>query len=488
LFICALLGVGAMTFSNDANKYVLTPIERMIANVEKIRNNPLAAMSIGDQETHKREMHMKSHLARRSDKHSEQDIQAVRQSVQNQTWINKKRKAIIHWFKNFRERRKESGSGQPEPMETVVLEKTIIKIGSLLALGFGEAGAKIIAQNMRGGDNAVLNAIVPGRHVQAVFGICNVRHFTDATEVLQEQVMIFVNRVAGIVHSTINEFFGSPNHNVGDAFLLAWRLSGLRPEKQTKLADMSVLALAKLVAQINKSPLLAEYRSHPKLAKRLPNYRVRLGLSLHSGWAIEGAIGSEFKIDASYLSPNINTATRLEQATKYYGVQVVIANTVHNLLSDRVAAECRQIDCVTITDEEGLFTIYTLDLDDLAMEVSRFFGVLSAKEKGKYRLEIRRKKAERWSDDYIMGGLFERDPDIAKLREKYTIEFFGRFRMGYLNFEAGEWEVARRILEETRHLLITEDGPSAAHIRFIDLHRGKAPPDWPGHHPLPTPK
>jgi hypothetical protein len=29
-----------------------------------------------------------------------------------------------------------------------MLEQTIIKIGALLALGFGEAGSKIIAENM----------------------------------------------------------------------------------------------------------------------------------------------------------------------------------------------------------------------------------------------------------------------------------------------------------------------------------------------------
>lgn len=33
--------------------------------------------------------------------------------------------------------------------------------------------------------------------------------------------------------------------------------------------------------------------------------------SLHS-WQLQGAIGSEFKIDASYLSPNVNMAARLE--------------------------------------------------------------------------------------------------------------------------------------------------------------------------------
>ena len=45
-------------------------------------------------------------------------------------------------------------------METVVLEKTIIKLGSLLALGFGEAGANIIGHNMKSSDSAGVNAMV----------------------------------------------------------------------------------------------------------------------------------------------------------------------------------------------------------------------------------------------------------------------------------------------------------------------------------------
>ncbi len=46
------------------------------------------------------------------------------------------------------------------PMETVILEQTIVKIGALLALGFGEAGSKIIAQNMAGGGD--VNPMLPG--------------------------------------------------------------------------------------------------------------------------------------------------------------------------------------------------------------------------------------------------------------------------------------------------------------------------------------
>ena len=73
--------------------------------------------------------------------------------------------------------------------------------------------------------------------------------------------------------------------------------------------SLSLLSLAQVVAAISRSPVLASYRRHEKLIARLPGYRVKMGFGLHSGWAIEGAIGSEFKIDASYLSPNVNMAS-----------------------------------------------------------------------------------------------------------------------------------------------------------------------------------
>lgn len=50
-----------------------------------------------------------------------------------------------------------------------------------------------------------------------------------------------------------------------------------------------------------------------------------MGFGLHVGWAIEGAIGSEYKIDASYLSPNVNMASRLEAATKQFGTTILLS-------------------------------------------------------------------------------------------------------------------------------------------------------------------
>jgi len=105
--------------------------------------------------------------------------------------------------------------------ETQVLERAIVKIGHLLALGFGEAGSGIIGQNMT--SSGELNPMMPGVRTYAIFGFCILDHFIDSTEVLQTDIMSYVNSVAEITHSMVDKFGGSANKNIGDAFLLVWK-------------------------------------------------------------------------------------------------------------------------------------------------------------------------------------------------------------------------------------------------------------------------
>ena len=48
--------------------------------------------------------------------------------------------------------------------------------------------------------------------------------------------------------------------------------------------------------------------------------------------------GSEYKIDASYLSPNVNMAARLEAATKQFGVSLLLSGDFVDCLSPGVRA------------------------------------------------------------------------------------------------------------------------------------------------------
>ena len=131
----------------------------------------------------------------------------------------------------------------------------------------------------------------------------------------------------------MNGHCGSPNKNIGDAFLLVWKyketdlkfqqnkekkIMELAETKRVKqIADLAVLSFVRMVAEINKSYALLKYKNNKALKNRIKNYQgVKMGFRLHVGWSIEGPIGSEYKVDASYLSPSVNMASRLEAATK----------------------------------------------------------------------------------------------------------------------------------------------------------------------------
>ena len=70
-----------------------------------------------------------------------------------------------------------------------MLEQTILKIGGLLQIGFGEAGAQIIGKNMTSEDDH-LNIMLPGRRMMVLFGYCQIREFIDTTDCLLEEVMV----------------------------------------------------------------------------------------------------------------------------------------------------------------------------------------------------------------------------------------------------------------------------------------------------------
>merc|ERR1719359_2229385 len=238
----------------------------MIAKVEKIRENPLAAVSMGDEEFKAEE----TVRQKRNKSFARQSAGSVG--------------AALSRCKN---------SKPQHPMETLILEKTLVKLGSLLALGFGEAGANIINKNMQTGDSADVNVMLKGELVECIYGQARIQDFSVITEVLQSKVMQFVNQIAEIVHGVCVEFLGAANKNSGDTFLLVWRVgTGTRNVRQhlSKLADMSVAAFCKILASLQRSPSLAAYRGHPRIQFLLGRYyRVNLNVGLHAGWSFEGA-------------------------------------------------------------------------------------------------------------------------------------------------------------------------------------------------------
>jgi len=476
LFVVICLVAGTFFFSADVNRLVIVPIERMVELVQKISANPLGVeyKMLGPED------------------------------------------------------------GFIEGMETTTLLATITKIGRLMKVGFGEAGASVIAKNMSG-EGGKLRLLGGGNMIHSIFGFCDVRQFTDTTECLQEEVMLFVNRIGHILHSIVVQCAGAANKNIGDAFLLTWKLEERWTAKETSAAaDQALLCFCKALIELGRyEEFIVNFSitSTARLYKRFPGYHVRIGSGLHVGWAIEGAIGSHRKIDASYLSPHVNFTEFLESSTKAYGTPLLLSEPFFKLLSPSAAKFIRQVDRIRKSAQEEPMGLYTYD-SDLSIDwadpnrkliskrlmptlraitgkfknVSRRASIgaaarmaltpedIAAEAEAK-RLKLETENALKQEDEkkYITPTIemkeyhedcWRGDPDLVDLRHRVNEKFRSTFHLGIEAYIAGDWRKAIETFEHTKKLSLNSgaaDGPSQFLLGFMEETDGKPPPDWAGY-------
>jgi class 3 adenylate cyclase len=71
---------------------------------------------------------------------------------------------------------------------------------------------------------------------------------------------------------------------------------------------------------------------------------------MNIGWAIEGATGSNFKIDISYYSNAIRLAKQLEDLNKYYQKNFLVISDVYEYMSKGSKNYFRMIDSLKFDD------------------------------------------------------------------------------------------------------------------------------------------
>jgi len=370
--------------------------------------------------------------------------------------------------------------------EMEVIETCIGRFGGLLKVGFGEAGMSIIARNL---GQESFDPVVPGRIVKAVFGFCDIRNFTDCCEVFKKDTMIFTNCVAHIVHGLVEQSGGCVNKNIGDAFLSVWKLKEIGKDEQFQrvptesegvqttsfnnenkseagseagtpsasvrrvnrsqsrfvhhltgaenTCEETLRAFLRMNEQIKVSDSIKEFSQDARLQRKLPGYIVRMGSGLHLGWAIEGAVGSAHKVDATYLSPHVNMASRLEAATKQYGVNILMSNSLVDSFGMEMRSECRPIDKVTVKGSEEPLTLY-----------------------------------------------IHMPSESPELDEEQRSEFIRLWSKAFSLYQTGkDWEEATSGMEACLKIL-PRDEPAKVLLEFMRQSGGNAPPDWPGYRAL----
>lgn len=431
IFVVLVLGLGTLTFSRDCDKKIVNPIKNMMENIRSMAQN----MNF---------------------EHAKQNKLQHRASLKQKCCYS---------------------SSQDHIEEILAIEHTIIQIGVLLVLVFGEAGARIIRNSMNLEGQLIL--CEEGIKVYAIFCFCDIRNFTDVTEELQEDVMLFVNEIAYIIHKYAYIYQGAANKNIGDAFLLVWKVAEntdecLAVDLQLS-SDLALLSVAKIISGVKKDPSLQKYRQNPKLRSRLKEFDIKIGFGLHMGWAIEGAVGSEYKIDPTYLSPHVNIAVFMESLTKYYGVQILLTQNVNEFLSKPLRDRCRLIDCVAQYElEEGL-NVFCFDINPKKIVHGLF------KDNNREYINCKKRKVRRLArgDANIPYYLMNSSKSLRIMTEEYTEEFYKAFSKAVQFYFDGLWQNSRQAFNDVRKFN-PYDGPTLALMMHMKTYNFICPGSWNG--------
>ena len=423
-------------------------------------------------------------------------------------------------------------------METAFLMSTILRIGNLMKVGFGSAGVEIIKNNLQEGQNKnmlILNE--RGSTVSCIFLFCDIRQFTDATECLQEEVFVFTNRIAAVVHSFCHSYGGSANKNVGDAFLVSWLLEDDNSQvlsAKHQQADKALLSVVKICMALYYDEYYVETMSEiakTSLINKLKNRSgpiVQMGFGLHAGKAVQGAIGSQRKIDATYVSEAVEKAEFLESSTKQYGLKMLMSDTFQTLLDPKIRRRCRKIDQVYFPDEdenedeayelsiderlEKRMELFTFDMDiDALWRKKRISEEMPERKERSDAMNTFKKKrslmnsrmnisTSRVSNPEIPGSSrfdFEKEDvgtrelilptgveqykdrvwlqeDIRLIRQQYTTAVIQDFNSGLQRYYDKDWINAKKYFEMV--LARFDDGPSTYFLQEMKEHNFKPPP------------
>lgn len=122
-------------------------------------------------------------------------------------------------------------------------------------------------------------------------------------------------------------------------------------EYRELVADKVLISAVKTIQEINRAQDLQAYSRHPKISHKFgEKYSIKMSFSLHTGRACEGPIGSEFKVDAIYISKEIMIGSRIDALCDVYNREILLTKDLYMMLSERAKELTRKIETITMNE------------------------------------------------------------------------------------------------------------------------------------------
>jgi adenylate cyclase len=169
----------------------------------------------------------------------------------------------------------------------------------------------------------------------------DVRGFTSLSEKLEpEEVTAIMNQALTIQADAVQKYGGMVDKYIGDAMMAIFNA----PLDLDNHEEKAILAALQI--------------QHDMQAAGLD---IAIGIGLNSGKSVLGNLGSSSRFDYTAIGDAVNTAARLESATKAVGVDLLIGETTANaLIGTKLEKPIRRLDDIEVKGKAKKLKIYTL--------------------------------------------------------------------------------------------------------------------------------
>jgi adenylate cyclase len=218
----------------------------------------------------------------------------------------------------------------PQEQEAALLLRIGAAPGTRLACQTAPTGAVTIAPllpPMATSRSALAHAKQHhGQEMEIAVLFADIRGFTQLSEHrLPYDVVFLLNRYFRAMGEAITNAGGRVDKFIGDGVMALFGLDGT-PESACRQAIAAAIGMARNLEQLNQS-------LHHDLQQPL-----RIGIGIHVGPTIVGEMGFAGAQSLTAIGDTVNTASRLETATKEFSCQLLVSKRVAELAGIRLDA------------------------------------------------------------------------------------------------------------------------------------------------------
>ncbi len=153
----------------------------------------------------------------------------------------------------------------------------------------------------------------------------DIRGFTSMSERMEpEEVVSFLNDYLKRMVEIVFDEGGIVDKFIGDAVMAIFGAPLSKPDD----AERAIRAAQRMLVELDK------FNEEQK--KKGSGVFIRIGIGVHTGPLIAGNIGSDRKMEYTVIGDTVNIASRVQDLTKEFGVEIIITQACHDASGHKV--------------------------------------------------------------------------------------------------------------------------------------------------------